>query len=242
MIPGQSAEIKLAVSKKEFLYLYQTLLDRDKNDLNIEMKEQIVYFADNQDLVLFRKENLIVRYRRSNRWLEVVVKKRWITKKQFEVLEKHYNDIPNHTFKLDIDQISPTHKTLSCILKYTLNSVHQSFAFYESPYALLTEHQKDFLWKFSNSDLRDLRFLIPIQSKTFIFPSEFKEFETISLEEWRMPKLFWDKFYEITAKTSFYQKDTLDHFFKLCKKLDISLHGLSLYKTEWLYNAYFNVS
>ncbi len=242
MIPGQSAEIKLAVSKKEFLYLYQILLDRDKNDLNIEMKEQIVYFADNEALDLFRKKDLIARYRRSNRWLEVVVKKRWITRKEFERLERAYANIPNHILKLDIDQISPTHKTLSCILKYTLNSVHQSFAFYESPYSLLTEYQKDFLWKFTKTDLKDLRFLIPIQSKTFIFPSEFKEFETISLEERRMPKLFWGKFYEITAKTSFYQESTLDHFFKLCKKLDISLHSITMYKTAWLYDAYFNVS
>lgn len=242
MIVWQSAEIKLAVQKKEFLYLYQRLLDRDKNDLNIEIKEQIVYFADNESLDFFRKEGLIVRFRWSNRWLEVVVKKRWITKNEFEKLEQHYSNIPNHIFKLDVDQITPTHKTFSCILKYSMNSVHQSFAFYQSPESLLTEQQKNFLWSFVKTDLEKLRFLIPIQSKTFIFPAEFKEFETISLEEWRMPRLFGGKFYEITAKTPFYQKKTVDHFFALCHKLDIPLHGIGMYKTEWLYDAYFNVS
>lgn len=241
MLTWKSAEIKLSVSRKEFLQLYQILLDHDKDDLNIEMKEQIVYFADNEQLEFYQKKHLAVRYRRSNRWLEVVVKKRWISKHEFEKLERHYAKTPNHELKLDVDQISEKSKTLSCILKHTINSMHQSFAFYHSPYELLSEEQKNFLGRFIKTDLKKLRFLIPIQSKTFIFPSEFKEFDTISLEEWKMPKLFWSKFYEITAKTTYYQKNTIEHFFDLCKKLWVSLHDSSMFKTERLYNAYFNV-
>lgn len=241
MIIEQSAEIKLSVSRKEFLQLYELLLNEDKENLNMEMKEQIVYFADNEALEFYQKKHLAIRFRWSNRGLEVVVKKRWITRAQFKKIEQHFKDIPNHNLKLDIDQVSKDSKTLSCILRYTLNSVHQSFAFYNEPYDLLSEPQKEFLERFTKTDLKKLRFLIPIQSKTFIFPSEFKEFESISLEERRMPKLFGSKFYEITAKTSFYQKKTVDHFFQLCDKMDISLHNMNIYKTEWLYNAYFNV-
>ena len=67
MLTGQSAEIKLSVSRKEFLQLYQQLLDVDKKDLNVEMKEQIVYFADNEQLDFYQKKQLAVRYRRNNR-------------------------------------------------------------------------------------------------------------------------------------------------------------------------------
>jgi hypothetical protein len=76
MIIGQSAEIKLSVSRKEFLQLYELLLHEDKDSLNMEMKEQIVYFADDETLEFYQKKHLAIRFRRSNRGLEVVVKKR----------------------------------------------------------------------------------------------------------------------------------------------------------------------
>lgn len=241
MLIWQNAELKVSVSRKEFLKLYQLLLERDKTELSIEMKEQIVYFADNVSLDFYQKKHLAVRYRWNNRGLEIVVKKRWIPKDEFGKFERLYADTPNHELKLDIDQVGQKSKTYSCVLKTTMNSVHQSFAFYNTPYELLSDAQRDFLSRCIKTDLKELRFLIPIQSKTFLFPTDFKEFEMIALEERRMPKLFWGKFYEITAKTPFYQKKTVEHFAALCEKFDITLHDLSIYKTEWLYNAYFNV-
>lgn len=241
MIIWQSAELKTSVSRKEFLDAYKKLLNRDKNELDIEMKEQIVYFADNKNLDFYQKKSIAIRYRWSNRWLEVVVKKRWVNKNEYKKMYKLYNDFPGHQLKADIDQISKHEKTFSCVLKHTYNSMHQSFAFYNTPYDLLTDAQRDFILRFIHTDIKKLQFLIPIQSKTFIFPCEYKEFDILSLEEWRMPKLFWSKFYEITAKTMSYEKNTVDHFLSLCDDLDIAFHENNIYKTQWLYDSYFNV-
>jgi hypothetical protein len=56
--------------------LYKTLLDQDKKTLDMEMKEQIVYFADNYSLDYYKKKQIAVRFRWNNRGLEVIVKKR----------------------------------------------------------------------------------------------------------------------------------------------------------------------
>lgn len=235
------AELKCSVSKSDFLHLYQTLLEQDKKTLDMEMKEQIVYFADNTSLDYYKKNQIAVRYRWNNRGLEVIVKKRWLTVKKFEKIEKQFWCLSHHELKIDVDQISTKTKTISCVLKYTYNSIHQSFAFFKSPVELLSDVQKEFIWEFTDHEIEWLRFLIPIQSKTFIFPCEYKEFELISLEERRVPKLFWNRFYEITFKTSNYNKNTVRHFIKLCEKYNIPLHWEWEYKTQWLYDAYFNV-
>lgn len=231
----------MPVVKKEFLHAYQTLLDGDKDSLDMEIKQQIVYFADNQELYFYKKKQLMIRYRWSNKWLEVVVKKRWISKSDYKKLEHHFAELVDHQLKVEVDQISHDSKTLSCTLRHVFNSMHQSFAFYNDPADLLSEEQKRFLGFFTEKEVKSLHFLIPIQSKTFIFPSEFKEFDSISLEEWRMPKLFGSRFYEFTAKTTSYDKKTVDHFLSLCENLDITVHKGGMYKTQWLYDSYFNV-
>lgn len=205
------------------------------------MKEQIVYFADDKELNYFTHKNMAIRYRRNNRWLEVIVKKRWIAKDRLKKIEKQFWELVDHELKIDIDQISTDTKTVSCVLKYMHNSVHQSFAFYNKPVDFLSSEQKQFIRLFTAKNPDSLRFLIPIQSKTFIFPSDYKEFDLISLEERRMPKLFGNRFYEITFKTGHYSKQTIKHFKDLCDKYDIPLSANWEYKTQWLYNAYFNV-
>ena len=237
-----NAELKAIVSKKDFLHLYQRLLEQDKSDLDMEVREQIVYFADMQDLSLFSKQKIAIRFRRSNRWLEVVVKKRGVTEKDMRLIQKHCHTVENHTIKIDIDQVSDDKSTVSCSLRYIYNSMHQSFAFLYNPHDLLTDLQKDFLGLWSKKSYEKLRFLIPIQSKTFVFPYEYKEFEAISLEEWRMPHIFGNKFYEITLKTIDYNpKKTYKHFLNLLADLDITPQKNGMYKTQWLYDAYFNV-
>ncbi len=121
------------------------------------------------------------------------------------------------------------------------NSIHQSFAFYNKPIDFLSDEQKQFIHLFAHKKIDSLRFLIPIQSKTFVFPCDYKEFELISLEERRMPKLFGNRFYEITFKTSCYWKKSITHLTDLCNKYKIQLHTNWVYKTQWLYDAYFNV-
>lgn len=235
------AELKCALSKNDFLRVYQRLLDEDKKILDMEMKEQIVYFADNKDLTYFTQENIAIRYRRNNRWLEVIVKKRWISKAHLKKIETQFWWLYDHELKVDIDQISADTKMISCVLKCTHNSVHQSFAFYNEPRDFLSDEQKAFIRLFTHHKVESLRFLIPIQSKVFIFPCDYKEFDLIALEERRMPKLFGNKFYEITFKTAHYSKQTIPHLTDLCEKYDIPLNPQGQYKTQWLYNAYFNI-
>jgi len=62
------------------------------------------------------------------------------------------------------------------------NSIHQSFAFYNKPIDFLSDEQKQFIHLFTHKKIDSLRFLIPIQSKTFVFPCDYKEFELISLK------------------------------------------------------------
>lgn len=238
---GKSAELKLVVQKKDFMRLYQHLLNKDSDAMDMQIKEQIVYFADNHALDYFKKKKLAIRYRRNNRWLEVVVKKRGVNKHEYEKLEHLYGTIPNHELRVDIDQISHHEKTFSCSLKHTFNSVHQSFAFYRHPHELLTDEQLGFLKRYITKDATWLHFLIPIQSKTFIFPCAYKEFDQIALEEWRMPRLFGNKLYEVTVKTSCYTKKTVSHFTTLCEEFDLPYHEVGMYKTQRLYEAYFDI-
>jgi len=241
MITSQ-AELKIVLSKKDFYRLYAAFLDQDKEFFDIKVKEQIVHFADNHDLEFYLKYWIVLRYRWNNKWLEVVVKMRWVSHDEYKKINKKYNDIPNHDLKVDIDQISEKKKTISCILKYTQSNIDQAFAFYNNPEDLLSTEQHKLLSSWLWKRVKDLKFLIPISSKAFIFPiRDFTHFDSITLEEWRLPKLFDNTLYECSLKTSAYSKQTIKQLLKFCDAYEIHYRLQPQYKTQWLYNNYFSL-
>jgi hypothetical protein len=61
------AELKIVLSKKDFYRLYAEFLDQDKANFEIKIKEQIVYFADNNELDFYLKHKVALRYRWNNK-------------------------------------------------------------------------------------------------------------------------------------------------------------------------------
>jgi hypothetical protein len=171
-----------------------------------------------------------------------VVKIRGISSDDYQKIQKKYDELPNHQLKIDIDQIAEKKKTISCILKYTQTNIDQTFAYFNNPEDLLSNEQHKFINDRTNKDAKNLKFIMPINSKVFIFPiRDFTHFETISLEERKMPKLFDNIFYECTLKTTEYSKHTLKQFVKFCDAYKIHYRLQPQYKTQWLYSSYFGI-
>ena len=142
-----------------------------------EKKEQIVYFADTLDHSLFTKDKMLIRMRRNNEGLDVVAKKRGMSKEDLKFVDEHFSGDEEHTLKFEIDQISSNNKTISCSLRRFIPNIHQSFPFSKEPITLMSQLQKDFIHHFSNHKIRELHYLIPIKSKSFSFPQSYKELE-----------------------------------------------------------------
>ncbi len=172
---GRNAEIKMIISKKDFKKLSHALLQ--ESGLDFEKKEQIVYFADTLDHSLFTKDKMLIRMRRNNEGLDVVAKKRGMSKEDLKFVDEHFSGDEEHTLKFEIDQISSNNKTISCSLRRFIPNIHQSFPFSKEPITLMSQLQKDFIHHFSNHKIRELRYLIPIKSKSFSFPQSYKELE-----------------------------------------------------------------
>lgn len=184
------AEIKTMVSKKEFEKVIELLLFKKRNIYSFEKKDQVVYFADTKTCELYKKSPLLLRYRRNNELLETTLKISGLTSPQIEKIITKYGQLPNHEIKCEIDQVPNGKATVSVGIKHLQANIFQAFSFTNKPKDFLSEAQQKLFDKFSSVDCNDLKFTIPIQSKAFKFRTGYKEFESLTLEEWKIPHLF----------------------------------------------------
>lgn len=208
---------------------------------NVSQKDEIIYFSDTQDHALYSKDKLLIRMRWRNQWLDVVTKKRDLTKKDIEYIEENYSDIENHHVKYEIDQVSEDNKTKSCALVHFIEWVHQSFPFKQPAIELLTDAQKKFIHHFTDRKIKELYYLIPIKSKSYSITLDHKYFTELSICQWSVPHIYDNKIYEISLKTLSYHEWTINAFKDYIKSLDIEINSNWIFKTNRVYETYFGI-
>lgn len=164
-----------------------------------------------------------------------------MTKVDLNYVDIHFSHDVDHTLKFEIDQISETHKTISCSLRHFIPNIHQSFPFSTKPIELVTPLQKNFIHHFTKHKIRELQYLIPIKSKSYSFQNSYKELEGLTLSQWTIPHLYDNKIHEISMKTLSYTDDTIKHFLKYIDELDIGVNNDGMFKTNWVYQTYFGI-
>lgn len=237
-----TAEVKSMLSKKEFETIVQKLLFKKRNIYSFEKKDQIVHFADTKDCKLYHKTPLTVRYRRNTQLLETTIKIHGRTMEQIKKLMKQYNDYKHHELKCEVDAVPHGTPSISFTMKHFQPNVFQAFSFTHMPKDFLSDVQREVFREHTTISLKDLRFTAPIQSKAFKFRTGYKEFESISLEERKIPHLFGEKVFEISAKTTAFTKHTGDHFDALLKKMNVHVFEKGKFKKERFYEAFFGIS
>jgi hypothetical protein len=238
---GYPVEFKAKISSKVFDDALARLNEKTKF-INFALNQRIVYFVDTPGLDVFHSGKVLIRFRWNNECLESVVKVRHSPKHTIENIRKEYADIPNHTLKVDGDGLLEKEIQRSFSMKYFHTNIRPSFTFFTQPADYLSEFQKKLVKKLAPKvDIKTLKYGIPIESNACKFDIEFKEFSSITLEEWKLPHLLGDKLHELSAKTETYTEKSQKHLLKFLDDMHIDISGDSIFKTTWYYHSYFNI-
>lgn len=236
-----AAELKAKISGKTFEDAI-VRLDEAVKGINYSLNQRIVYFADTEKLAVYHSGTVLIRFRWNNEILESVIKIRHSPKHDLIAIKKEYEGIEGHAIKLDGDGLTDKEIQWSMSLKYRFPNINPAFAFFGSPADYITAPQKKLLKKLApHVNVADLKFGIPIESRAYTFDTEFKEFSSITLEQWRLPRLLGDKSQEVSIKTETYSDKSQKHFLELLEELQIDISLDSALKSEWYYHSYFNI-
>lgn len=238
---GYPVELKVKISSKVFEDALARLNEKTKF-INFALNQRIVYFADTPNLDVLHSEKVIIRFRWNNEYLESVIKVRHSPKYTIEHIRKEYASVPNHTLKIDGDGLLEKDIQWSFALKFFYQNISPSFTFFSNPEDYLSPEQKKLLKQLAPKvNPKELKYGIPIESSACKFDIAFKEFSSITLEEWKLPRLLWNKLFELSAKTDMYGEKSQKHLLKFLDELDIDISGEPIYKTNWYYHSYFNL-
>ena len=238
---GYPVELKVKITSKVFEDALARLNEKTKF-INFALNQRIVYFADTPDLDVLHSGKVLIRFRWNNEFLESVIKVRHSPKYTIEHIRKEYASVPNHMLKIDGDGLLEKDIQWSFALKYFYKNISPSFTFFSNPEDYLSPEQKRLLKELAPKvNLKELKYGIPIESNACKFDISFKEFSSITLEEWRLPRLLWDKLHELSAKTEIYGEKSQKHLLKFLDELGIDISGEPIFKTTWYYHSYFNV-
>lgn len=235
------AELKAKISGKTFDALIEKL-NRADDGLNFTYNQRIVYFADTPDLDVYNSGKVLIRFRWNNEILESVIKIRQTALYDLKNLRKQFEGVEGHTLKISGDVGTGKEVKWGIVIKFRYQNINPAFTFFSSPTDYLSPLQKKFIKKIAPEiDVRKLKFGIPIESKACVFDTDYKEFVSLTLEEWRLPRLFGNKLYEISVKTETYNDKSHKHFLSYLETLDISVSDTLSLKTQRFYHNYFNL-
>lgn len=238
---GYPAEIKAKISGKTFEEAI-IRLDEQQGAMNYTLNQRIVYFADTEALEIHNSNKVLIRFRWNNEILESVIKIRHSPLHDIKKIRDEYKNLENHILKIDGDVVTDKEMQWSLSLKFRFPNINPAFSFFTKPSDYLTPLQIKLLKKLAPKvNLTHLKYGIPIESRAYTFDTDFKEFSSITLEEWRLPRLLGDKLHEISIKTETYEEKCRRHFIELVDDLQIDISGESLFKTERYYRSYFNI-
>ncbi len=239
---GYPAELKARISWKTFEEVLIRLSKAGK-EMNYLLNQRIVYFADTQNLDVYHSNKILIRFRWNNKVLESVIKIRKSFLYDIKKIRKEFANLDGHILKIDGDWATSEKTQWGLSIKYRFSNVDPAFSFFKTPADFLTTFQKKFLRKLAPKlNVKQLKFGIPIESNAYTFDTDYKEFTSITLEEWRLPRLLGNKIYEISMKTDTYTDEkTQKHFSKMLDDLDVIVSNDLKLKTQRYYRSYFNL-